>query len=71
MTSHIKPGDFWFRVLRKISGRTSTIFNSAKFSGVIHAFGSDGRTVNTKIPELKKYDIIREYGETFQFTPLM
>jgi hypothetical protein len=35
------------------------------------AFGSDGRTVNTKIPELKKYDIIREYGETFQFTPLM
>jgi hypothetical protein len=42
----------------------------------IHAFGSDGRTENTEIPELKKYAIIREYGvreyeETFQFTPLM
>ena len=35
------------------------------------ALGSDGRTVNTKIPELKKYDITREYGETFQFIPLM
>ena len=35
-----------------------------------------GWTVNTKIPELKKYDIIKEYGvreyeETFQFIPLM
>ena len=35
------------------------------------AFGSDARTIDKYIPDLKKYDIIREYGETFQFTPLM
>lgn len=35
------------------------------------AFGSDSRTVETKITDLKKYGILRPYGETFQFTPLM
>lgn len=34
-------------------------------------FGGDGRTVDKYIAELKKYDIIRPFGETFQFVPLV
>ena len=38
---------------------------------ITYVFGSDERTVRKKIDELKKYEIIRPYGETFQFTPLV
>src|SRR5205807_2557963 len=36
-----------------------------------YVFGSDNRTVEKYIDELKKYDIIRPYGDTFQFTLLV